>query len=476
MSKTIYHDGDEGVLLIIKDKKKDKPVVQNLARSPVHVVYGGAHLFKANTAQKLGKIALATMQQYTPNFVEFAQAMRMEGSDTLPNSSASVAALEKQLAKNEQAVKSENFTAWLAWTVYNRTIEKLTREPVEDLRIDFEDGYGFRKDKEENAHAESASDEMAKALESGTLPDSSGFRIKPLAAETYDRGIKTLERFLNNLLDKTGGKLPPNFVVTLPKVASRKEISALVKHLDKIEKRAGLPGRPIGIEIMIETPQAILDDRGRVPLRKLVEAADGRCTSAHFGAYDYTAALGISGTHQQIHHPACDFARQMMLTALSPLGIRLSDSVTTQMPVVIHKKEEDESHAAENRRSVYNGWHRHFHNVTRSMINGFYQSWDLHPNQLPARYAAVYTFFLTSVDVQAQRLTGFVEKATQANLTGNQFDDAASAQGVVNYFRRAINSGAVTQAETEALTGIPGADLMSMSFGEMMDVNEANAV
>ena len=468
MSKTILHDGDEGVSLIIKNKKR-RTTVRSEARSPLHVVYGGAHLFKSDTPQKLGKLALSTMQYFAPNFVEFAHAMRVEGSDALSGSSGSVASLEKQLRKNEQTVKTENFPAWLARTVYNRTIDKLTREPVEDFRIDFEDGYGFRPDKEENEHAVAASGELAAALKKGTITAFSGLRIKSLAPETRDRAIKTLERFLENLLEKTGGELPPNFVVTLPKVTSRKQVRELVKHLDKIEKGARLAGSPIGVELMVETPQAIIDSRGRVPLRKLVEAADGRCTSAHFGAYDYTSALGISATHQHIHHDACNFARQVMITSLSPLGVRVCDSVTTEMPVVIHKNEENDEHAAENRQAIYNGWHRHFHNVTQSMISGFYQSWDLHPNQLPARYAAVFTFFLTSVDLQAQRLKGFLERAAQANLTGNKFDDAASAQGIVNYFRRAIDCGAITEAETEALTGVSSDDLRSLSFMDMID-------
>lgn len=472
MSKTILHDGDPGVSLIIKDKKS-KSAVKAEARAPIHVVYGGAQLFKSDTPQKLGKLALSAMENYAPNFVEFAHSMRIEGSETLSNSSKSVTELEKALDKNEQTVKSENFPAWLAWTVYRRTIEKLKREPVEDFRIDFEDGYGFRSDDEEDEHAISASDELARAFESGTITEFSGFRIKSLAPETHHRGIKTLELFLHNLLDKTGGKLPSNFVVTLPKVSTRKEVRELAKHLDKIEKSAGIVHNSIGVELMIETPQALIDKRGRVPLLKLVEAAKGRCTSAHFGAYDYTAALGISATHQHIHHDACNFARQVMLATLSPLGLRLSDSVTTEMPVAIHRDETNESHVSENRRAVYNGWHRHFRNVTQSMINGFYQSWDLHPNQLPARYAAVFSFFLTSMDVQAERLKGFLGKATQANLTGSKFDDAASAQGILNYFRRAIDSGALTKKEIAALTGLSAADLRSLSFMEIIEKDPA---
>src|SRR5690348_6416222 len=87
-------------------------------RSPVHVVYGGAHLFKSDTPQKLGKIALASLSTYTPNFVEFASAMRLTGAEFLPFDAQSIETLKKQLAKNQEKVKGENFPAWFAWTVY----------------------------------------------------------------------------------------------------------------------------------------------------------------------------------------------------------------------------------------------------------------------------------------------------------------------------------------------------------------------
>jgi hypothetical protein len=219
------------------------------------------------------------------------------------------------------------------------------------------------------------------------------------------------------------------------------------------------------MEIMIETPRAFLDEKGRVALGELIAASNGRCTSAHFGAYDYTSALGISGAHQHLRHPACNFARQMMLLALSPLGIRLVDSVTTRMPVALHKdaKLTDEQ-KGENRQSVHAGWREHFTNVSASMANGFYQSWDLHPNQLVARYAAVYAFFLRSRDLDAARLRGFIEKSTKANLTGHTFDDAASVNGLISFFRLGLDCGAFSSAEIKKATGMSAAEIRSLSF------------
>ena len=157
-----------------------------------------------------------------------------------------------------------------------------------------------------------------------------------------------------------------------------------------------------------------------------------------------------------------------MQASLAPMGVRLADSVTTELPVPVHRGENlSEGQISENRRAVHHGWRVHFENVTRSMSAGFYQSWDLHPNQLPARYAAVYSFFLYNCDAQARRLKGFIEKATQASLSGSTFDDAASAQGVLNFFRRALDSKALTANEVEAATGLDGARITSLDFSNM---------
>ena len=432
-------------------------------RTPVHVVYGGAHLFTSDTPKKLGKIALKSLETYAPNFVEFASAMWLKGADTLPQFRDVIEDLEFDLADNPDQVKVENYNAWLAWTVYQRTIEKLRTEAVEDFRIDFEDGYGLRTDAEEDGHAISASDELAKALREQTITAFSGFRIKSFAPETYRRAVRTLDLFLTNLIEKTSGKLPEHFVVTLPKITRTEEVAVLAELLSEFERQNNLENGAVKIEIMIETPQAIMI------LRELVEAANGRCASAHFGAFDYTASFGISAAHQHLNHEACNFARQMMQISLSPLNIRLSDSVTTELPIPIYKGENlTEKQLNANKRAVQNAWRKHFNNVTNSLINGFYQSWDLHPAQLVARYAAVYSFFLESNDSQAKRLKGFIEKATQAMMTGNQFDDAASAQGLLNFFIRALNCGAMTEAEVLESTNLNAEDLRSASFMKIM--------
>ena len=407
------------------------------SRQPVHVVYGGAHLFKSDTPQKLGNLALKSLETYAPNTEEFANVFGL---------------------KNE-----------ISQIIYKRVKAKLQKEAVEDFRIDFEDGYGFRAWEEEDSHAISASDALARSFREKTITPFCGFRIKSFAPETFKRSTRTLDLFLTNLIEKTAGELPENFVVTLPKITRAEEVEVLTELLEEFETQNNLPTDSIKIEIMIETPEAILNQKGEIILRKLVEAACGRCKSAHFGAFDYTSAFGIVAEHQHLQHEACNFARQMMQIALSPLGIRLSDSVTTEMPVPIYKGENlSGKQTAENRKAIHKAWRAHFDNITHSLINGFYQSWDLHPAQFVARYAAIYAFFFESKDSSAKRLEGFIEKAAQANLTGNQFDDAASAQGLLNFFIRAQSCGALDETEILEATNLSSEELRANSFAKIL--------
>ena len=467
--KTTFSDAKLAGVYLNLEKTDSEAQSESAVRSPVHVVYGGANLFSADMPRKLGAAALKSLDQYAPNFVEFARAMWLPGADSLPVYEGAVENLEFQIVDNEERAKRENFAAFLAWTIYNRTIEKLKNEPIEDFRIDFEDGYGFRADAEEDSHCILSSDELAKSFLANTITPFCGFRIKSFQTETRRRAVRTLDLFTTNLLEKTGGKLPANFVVTLPKIKRREEVAILAELLDKFESSNNLENGAIKIEIIIETPQSIVNETGEIALRKLVEAGNSRVNSAHFEAYEYTASFGISAVHQHLQHETCNFARQMIQISLAPIGIRLSDSVTTEIPVAVHKSASlTRKQTNENIRAVHTAWRKHYNNVTHSLINGFYQSRDLHPAQLVARYAAVYAFFLGSKEAQGKRLKEFIEKAAQANLTGNTFDAAASAQGLLNFFKRGLNCGALNEVEVSEVTNLTRDELNSASFVEIM--------
>ncbi len=406
-------------------------------RQPLHTVYGGAQLFKSDTTKKLGDLALKALGQYAPNAATFAEAIGIDPG--------------------------------VAETVYTRVQEKLKREAVEDFRIDFEDGYGIRADAEEDEHAIQSAKQTAKGIADGTLSPFIGVRIKSLSGELAGRALRTLDIFLTNL----GGRLPANFVVTLPKITAPEQVETLVAAFEALEPKLGLAKGSLKVECMVETTQSILDHDGSSMLSKFLDAAQGRMTGAHFGTYDYTANCDITAAYQAMRHPACDFAKHMMKVAYAGTGVFLSDGATTTMPVAPHKGDAlTDEQKRENTRSVHSAWRLHADDIRHSLANGFYQGWDLHPAQLPSRYATVYAFFLKSLPATRDRLKNFINKAAQATLHGDTFDDAATGQGLLNFFLRGVNCGALT--EDEALsTGLTIDEFRGRSFLKILNNRRA---
>ena len=413
------------------------------ARQAVHTVYGGAHLFKADTAKKMGEVAVRSFKEYAPDAASLAKAMGFQASPSM------------------------------AKTIYDRVLDKLQKEAVEDFRIDFEDGYGNRPDAEEDGHAASAADEVAAGMKAGTLPPFIGIRIKTFNEELLSRSIRTLDIFITRLVTATGGKLPDNFVVTTPKVVNSQQISALVELLNMLESKLKLSPKSLKFEIMVETPQAILSPSGVCPLPQYIAKSEGRCVAAHFGVYDYTASVNITAAYQEMNHPACDLARGIMQIALAGTGIMMSDGATNIMPVGPHRAEKGgmltAAQAIENREVVHRAWKLCFDHVRHSLRNAYYQGWDLHPAQLPVRYAAIYSFFIEGLEAASIRLKAFMEKAAHATLVGDVFDDAATGQGLLNFFLRGMNCGAITVAEATA-TGLTIEELQTRSFLKILNM------
>lgn len=324
-------------------------------KSPVHVVYGGAHLFTSKTPEKLGRLALKALDEHYDESV-----------------------FPKELLP--------------------RVRQKLERAPVEDLRIDFEDGFGVRSDAEEDEHAERAAKELPEEREYLC-----GIRIKP-----GRRGARTLDLFLG-----AGGK--PD-VVTLPKVTTVDEVVALTSVLPE----------PIGVELMVE------DVRALFALPELIAACRGRCVALHLGTYDLTASAGIAAPHQQPDHPLADFARNMMLVTAG--GVRLSDGATTILPIG-------------DRPTIHRAWRRHYDDVRRHMALGLYQGWDLHPAQLVSRFFAVFAFYREALPQATARMRAFLDASERATRVGEVFDDAATGRGLYDFFARGRVCGAIDESE-----------------------------
>ncbi len=389
-------------------------------QQPIHTLYGGAQLYKAGATKKIGELSLKAFNTYAPDASTLAKALDLPG--------------DKELWEQ----------------VHQRVIAKLKSCAVEDFRIDFEDGYGNRPDVEEDACAEFTAKEFASALKQGIAAPYMGIRIKPFNAELKVRSARTLDIFVSTLIKENNGKVPKNFVITLPKVNIPEQVTAFVQVLDHLEEQLGLKNGELKIEIMIETTQALLSADGVSHMPLIYKAANGRCRGAHFGTYDYTASFDITAAHQTMQHPACDFALQMMKLTFGGTGVWLSNGATSTMPIGDTK-------------TVHKAWKLAYDDIIHSLEMGYYQGWDLNPAQIPIRYVACYTFFLQSLKQASIRLKNFIEKAAQATLVGDVFDDAATGQGLLNFFLRALNSGAITEAEIE-YTGLTLEEVRMKSF------------
>jgi citrate lyase beta subunit len=388
-------------------------------RQPVHTFIGAGDAFTSRAAQLAGRQALELLHSCAPTAQALANILELPSD--IPG---------------------------LADTVRARVIQKLEREPIEDYRLDFEDGYGIRPDAEEDAHAASAARAVADGLEAGTLPPFIGIRIKPLSHELHARSLRTLEIFVTTLV-KAAGRLPDHFAVTATKVMTPAHVSVLAQKCAALEKTLTLPRGAIQLELMIETPQAILAPDGRVALPALIAAGRGRVRGAHFGVYDYTALCGITAAWQHPRHLSCDFAREMIRVSLAQTGVALSDGSSNLLPIPPH---------------VTKAWKQHFDDVTHSLVNGYYQGWDLHPGHLPTRYAAIYAFYLTARPAATARLSNFFTKAARA---GAAFDDAATGQALVNFFNRGLSSGAITLEEAMQ-TGLTEREFDGRSFRQIL--------
>jgi hypothetical protein len=266
---------------------------------------------------------------------------------------------------------------------------------------------------------------------------------------------------------QSAGGLPANFIVTLPKVNHPGQVEALTAIIEVLENTLGLPAKTIILDLMIETPQAIINDHGEIAIRKLVEAGRDRVKSVAFGTYDYTAACNIIAAYQKHTHTAADFARHALQVSLAGSGVTFSDGATNIMPIGPHRQPTTSQQQAENQAVVHAGWRTHYENIRHSLAHGYYQGWDLHPAQLPIRYAAMYAFFLENLPDASRRLQSFIERAAQASLVGNTFDDAATGQGLLNFFLRGLACGALTEEEVLD-TGITLAELRGRSFAQIV--------
>ncbi|MEU0989810.1 aldolase/citrate lyase family protein [Streptomyces sp. NPDC005953] len=393
-----------------------KPVDAELARrypgdpgtrQPVHTVYVPADLFAAETIRTWGDRALAALDEHAPDAASFAAALGLSDG--------------------------------LAESVHDRVRARLAREPIDDLRVDFEDGYGLRSDAEEDAAAVRVARLISDAYRKGTAAAQMGIRMKCLEAAVRERSVRTLDVFLTTLMHSGG--LPDGLVLTLPKVTYAEQVSAFVRLLEAFEHTHALPAGRLTFEIQIETSQAILGPDGTATVARMIGAADGRATGLHYGTFDYSAGLGVSAAHQASDHPAADHAKAVMQVAAAGTGVRVSDGSTNVLPVGPTAQ-------------VHDAWRLHYRLTRRALARAYYQGWDMHPGHLPTRFAAVFAFYREGFEQAATRLAAYVDR-----IGGDVMDEPATAKALSAYLLRGVDCGALDLAEVVERTGLSRREL-----------------
>nr|WP_246298632.1 aldolase/citrate lyase family protein [Nocardioides panaciterrulae] len=377
-------------------------------RQPVHTVYVPADRYAATTVADWGRAGLAALDEHAPDAAAVAAAWGLDPA--------------------------------LAVEVHAAVRRKLAEQPIEDLRIDLEDGFGVRPDEEEDAVVVAAARALAASVRAGAAAPFHGIRFKSLEAPTRARGLRTLALFVGELVaagEGVGGLGDlGGLVVTLPKVTSVAQVEAMVVACGRLEQEHGLAPGSLRFEIQVETPQSILGADGTLLVARMIHAGQGRVTGLHYGTYDYSASCGIAAAYQSMEHPAADHAKAIMQVAAAGTGVFVSDGSTNVLPVGDHA-------------SVLAAWRLHGRLVRRSLERGFYQGWDLHPAQLPSRYVATDAFYREGLPGAAARLHAYVHGGDSGYL-----DEPATAAALAGFVMRGVDCGAVTPAELEERIGV----------------------
>ena len=380
-------------------------------RHPVHTVYLPADRCTADHVRDFAATARELLATYAPSADELARATG-ESTDDVAG-------------------------------VYDRLVAKLEQDPIEDLRADFEDGYGVRSDDAEDTHLTGVLTGFGELAARQQLPTWHGIRFKSFEAPTRPRGVRTLVDYLAGMAH--AGLLAGN-VLTLPKVTSVDQVAAMDTACAALEQELQLPSGSVRFEVQVETPQAILAADGGAAVARMVHAAPGRVSSLVYGTFDYSAGLGIAAAYQALDHPAADHAKAVMQVAAAQTGTRICDGSTNVV-------------AFGDEAAAFATWRLHTGLVTRSLVRGIYQGWDMHPGHLISRYLANYLFFRRALPSAAARLAAYVQQTSG----GDVMDEPATAKMLADALLRGVHCGAVGAEEVESACGLNVSELTDLT-------------
>lgn len=400
-------------------------------RQPVHTVYVPADVYTPELPGQWGRTALEFVEAHG-GLLKLAEKIVLSTRTSEGGSCINGGLDHRQIVQESQD---------LAEAVRR----KLLTEPIEDLRLDFEDGFGARPDAEEDEWAVRAAAHAVAGLDAEAAPAFIGIRFKCLEKDTRARGLRTLDLFVGGLLAAGGGRLPSQLVLTLPKVSTPAQVEAMVVACRALEDTHGLERGTIGFEVQVETPQIVLGPDGTVPLAQTLTAGEGRITSLHYGTYDYSASMGVAAAFQASDHPVADFAKNQMQLAVAGTGVHLSDGSTNILPLG------DDA-------AVQEAWELHAQLVRRHLERGIYQGWDLHAHQLPTRFLATFHFYREGFAKAAKRLRNYVFQEDSTVL-----DEPATAKALAKYLERGLACGAISEDDLLAATRLSRSGLEDLA-------------
>ncbi|MBJ7471389.1 MAG: hypothetical protein JHD16_08795 [Solirubrobacteraceae bacterium] len=390
---------------------------------PIHTVYVPADQAAPGLCSDWGRRARAALDEFGATAQELASAVGLPAAEVQD-----------------------------AWPLLLRALEE---QPIQDLRVDLEDGYGPHSDADEDAHADAAAQTLLAEAADPAGPRRCGIRHRSLEASTRPRAVRTLDRVVGRLMQ--AGGLPSGFVVTLPKVIHLDQVRVYVVLLDALEQAHGLPSGALRFEIQVETPQTILGPDGTLPLAPMIEAGAGRVTGLHYGTYDYSAAMGVGAQHQRADHPVAQTAKAVMRLAAAGTGVEVSDGSTNRLPVG-------------DRGTVHANWAEHTRLVLGALSDGVRQGWDLHPAQLVTRHLTTIVVQRRGLPEKLDRLAAYLAATGQGNAAaapstsgGGALDEPATAQALAADAMRAVESGAAQTSEVESRTGAPSEALRALA-------------
>ncbi|MEQ1504649.1 MAG: hypothetical protein ABMB14_20585 [Myxococcota bacterium] len=418
------------------NRRSLRPRTESGRWTPVHTLRVAADAFTHDSVRRAGARALRLVQSYAPDSVVLALALRLPGFEAMPTDPGRVDAL---LARLEQGDPQVPPGARLAHEVYRRLLRQLQVAPVQDLRIDFHDAFGRRSDEEEDAAAGAAASEAALGLREGTLCPQIGIRTAPLSGARAARALRTIDLFVSTMCDRAGGAVPPRFLVSVPEITHEDQVTALVQIVSALETRLQSKRGSIGLELGFADASVVFDESGSCRLAPIVAASSGRCAVVRLEAGPVARSLGA-------RDPAAAIAvRDLARIALASAGVAIAFGSSPDLP---RSGGDRGPEAAQRYTVVHAAWRTHADAVLRALRDGSTWGWDTDAGQIPARLAAIGTYYRQNL--------GQIRHSLE-EWSRNGLDGAEDGQRLFDEIRIGIRCGAIT-AEDLAGTGFEPED------------------